>query len=100
MVYTCACGYQRVASATNDPVALALQELLDRYYNKGVYYLGDSFFNGNKYVVDGVSYDVTSDMLTLKDVILGKFGDLKLDLGWNYYDGVYSSANASTVQGI
>ena len=100
MVYTCACGYQRIASATNDPVALALQELLDRYYNKGVYYQDNSFFNGTKYVLDGVSYDVTNDQLTLKDLILGKFGDLKLDLGWNLYEGVYSSANASTVQGM
>ena len=100
MVYTCACGYQRMASATNDPVALALQALLESYYNNGVYYQGDNFFNGNKFVIDGVSYDVTSDMLTLDDVILGKFGDLKLDLGWNYYDGVFSSANASSVQGI
>ena len=100
MIYSCECGYQRLASATNDPVALELQAILDRYYNKGVYYLGNSFYNGNKFVVDGVSYDVADDQITLEDFILGKFGDLRLDLGWNYYDGIYSSANANTIQGV
>lgn len=104
MVYSCACGYKRVASATNDPVALELQALLEVYYNNGVYYkqTGNDaavFYNGNKYVIDGASYDL-GNALSLKDIILGKHGDLKLDLGWNFYDGVYSSSNESTVGGF
>ena len=104
MVYSCACGYKRVASATNDPVALELQALLETYYNGGVYYKHTNsssavFYNGDKYVIEGTSYDI-GNALSLKDIILGKHGDLKLDLGWNLYEGVYSSSNASTVSGF
>ena len=104
MVYSCTCGYKRVASATNDPVALELQALLEVYYNGGVYYkqTGNDaavFYNGDKYIVDGASYDLAG-ALSLKDIILGKYGDLKLDLGWNLYEGVYSSVNESTISGF
>ena len=98
MVYSCECGYQRVASATDDPIALELQALLEKYYNNGVYYkevtIGDN-------VEDGF-YDAESkeSSLGLYDIILGKYGDLRLDLGWNYYEGVYSSVNESTIEGM
>ena len=109
MVYSCACGYQRIASATDDPIALALQELLEKYYNKGVYYREvatstgtvDTFFNGDKfYGADATELGATASVISLNDFILGKYGDLKLDLGWNYYEGVYSSVNESTIAGV
>ena len=104
MVYTCECGYQRVASATDDPVALALQGLLEKYYNNGVYYresVVDTFFNGDKYFnATGTELGETASVLSLNDLILGKYGDLRLDLGWNYYENVYSSANESIIEGI
>ena len=110
MVYSCECGYQRIASATNDPIALELQALLEKYYNNGVYYkstvigtdsLVDEFFDGDKFWSStGTELGTTSSVLSLYDIILGKYGDLKLDLGWNYYDGVYSSSNESTITGI
>jgi hypothetical protein len=40
------------------------------------------------------------DYITLHDLVLGKHGDHKLDLGWNYNEGVYSSADANTVGGV
>ena len=110
MVYSCACGYKRIASATDDPVALALQTLLEKYYNKGDYYrevvVGagaavDTFFKGDKFFAQGaVELGATSSVINLNDFILGKYGDLKLDLGWNYYEGVYSSVNESTIAGV
>lgn len=48
MVYTCKCGYQRVASATSDPVAQALQALLEKHYNGGVYYKESVINTGTK----------------------------------------------------
>ena len=110
MVYSCECGYQRIASATNDPVALELQALLEKYYNNGVYYksyiigtgsLNDVFYNTEKFWnAEGTQLGTVSGTLTLRDIILGKYGDLKLDLGWNYNDGVYTSVNENTVAGI
>lgn len=109
MVYTCACGYQRIASATNDPVALQLQAILEGYYNSGVYYKETvingaavtTFYSGDRFwTTDDTNYKATTEFLTLYDLILGKRGDLRLDLGWNYYEGVYSSANESTVNGV
>ena len=110
MVYSCECGYQRIASATNDPVALELQALLEKYYNNGVYYksyiigtgsLNDVFYNAEKFWnAEGTQLGTVSGTLTLRDIILGKYGDLKLDLGWNYNDGVYTSVNENTVSGI
>ncbi len=98
MVYSCACGFKRIASATDDPVALALQELLEKYYNKGVYYK-DVTIGGD---VTTEFYDAESNesSLGLYDIIMGKYGELKLDLGWNYYEGVYSSVNESTIEGM
>ena len=106
MVYSCDCGYQRVTSATDDPVAKALQEMLEKYYNGGVYYkdvsgVGATFFDGNQFwTTDRNDYKYTSDYLTLYDIIMGKCGNLRLDLGWNYYEGIYSSVNADTVNGF
>lgn len=110
MVYSCECGYQRIASATNDPVALALQGLLEKYYNNGVYYKStvvgegaavDTFFNGEKFFdANATELGSTSSILSLQDIILGKYGDLKLDLGWNYNEGVYTSANESALEGF
>ncbi len=109
MVYSCACGYQRIASATDDPVALALQAMLEKYYYSGVYYkettIGASsattFYNGDRFwTTDDADYKNAADYLTLKDIILGRYGDLKLDLGWNFLEGVYSSTNESTINGI
>ena len=105
MVYSCECGYQRIASATNDPIALALQAMLEKYYNNGVYFKEVSsvttFYTPDKFwTTDDTNYSNTADSLTLKDIILGKYGDLKLDLGWNAVDGVYTSANESTVNGF
>lgn len=98
MVYSCECGYQRTASATDDPIALELQALLEKYYNNGVYYKEVS--------IDGTEetsfFDEESNesSLTLHDIIMGKYGDLQLDLGWNLYEGVYSSVNPDTIEGI
>ena len=110
MVYTCECGYQRVASATNDPIALELQALLEKYYNNGVYYksyivgtgdLNDVFYDADKFWnAQGTVLGLTSENLTLSDIILGKYGDLKLDLGWNIVEGAYASSNESTITGI
>ncbi len=111
MVYTCKCGYKRVASATEDPVALELQALLEKYYNDGVYYretavgaetVFDTFFNGEKfwYSTSPSSIATIDGIMSLKDLILGKYGDLRLDLGWNAHEGVYSSTNESTVAGV
>ena len=108
MVYSCDCGYKRIASATDDPIALELQALLEKYYNNGVYYrevkigetVVDTFFNGDKFFgADATELGATANVLSLNDFILGKYGDLKLDLGWNYYEGVYSSVNESTIAG-
>ena len=98
MEYSCDCGYKRVASATNDPIAKELQELLDKYYNNGYYYNGSNFYNDDKFLLDG-NWESTDGMLTLYDFVMGKYGELRLDLGWNYYDGVYSSVNSDTVNG-
>ena len=92
----CACGYKRVTSATDDPVAIELQALIEKYYNGGKYYKDTSnittFYNGNKlWTTDDGAYENTDSYLTLNDIVMGKYGDLKLDLGWNCYDGVYSS---------
>ncbi len=105
MVYSCQCGYQRITSATNDPTALALQAMLEKYYNNGVYFKEVSsvttFYTPDKlWTTDDTDYDNTADFLTLKDIILGKYGNLKLDLGWNYADGVYTTYNDNTVGGI
>ena len=105
MVYSCECGYQRIASATDDPIALALQDLLAKYYNKGVYYKevnsGDRFFKGDKfYGANAEELGATANVINLNDFILGKYGDIKLDLGWNYYEGIYSSVNESTIEGV
>ena len=105
MVYSCACGYQRIASATNDPVALELQAIIEKYYNNGVYFKStngyDTFYSGDKFwTTDDADCKSCADYLTLYDFIMGKRGDLRLDLGWNYYEGVYSSSNASTLEGV
>lgn len=109
MVYTCACGYQRIASATNDPVALDLQAIFEGYYNSGVYYKETvingaavtTFYHGDRFwTIDDTDDKATAEFLTLYDFVLGKRGDLRLDIGWNYYEGVYSSANESTVNGV
>ena len=109
MVYSCACGYQRIASATDDPVALELQALLEKYYNNGVYYrevvigetITDTFFNGEKfYGADAKELGTTANVISLNDFILGKYGELKLDLGWNYNEGVYYSSNENVIAGL
>lgn len=109
MVYSCACGYQRIASATDDPVAQELQALLEQYYGGGAYYKRVSvggaaavttFYQGDQFWTAGNAPAKTDNYLTLKDLVLGKAGDLRLDLGWNLYDGVYSSSNQDTVQGL
>ena len=105
MVYTCDCGYQRTASATDDPIAKALQEMLEKFYNGGTYYknvsgIGTTFYGGNEFwTTDRNDSKRSADYLTLYDLVMGKCGDLKLDIGWNYNDGVYYSANESTVKG-
>ena len=110
MVYSCECGYQRIASATNDPIALELQALLEKYYNNGVYYKStvigteppvDAFFDGDKFWSStGTELGATSSVLSLTDIILGKYGDISLDLGWNYNEGVYTSTNEITIHGF
>lgn len=110
MVYSCACGYQRIASATDDPVAQELQALLEKYYNSGVYYKSASvsggaavttFYRGDQFWTSSdTACEKTENFLTLKDLVLGKSGDLRLDLGWNLYEGVYSSANENTIKGV
>ena len=101
MVYSCECGYQRVASATDDPIAKELQALLEEYYNNGTYFVGSYFFGGDKFWTDDAEdYKLTADYLTLYDLIMGRYGDLRFDLGWNKYEGVYSSSNESTVKGL
>ena len=109
MEYTCECGYKRITSATDDPVALELQALLEKYYYNGVYYretvVGTStvttFFGGDKFwTTDKDDFALTADYLTLYDLIMGKRGDLRLDLGWNVYEGVYSSSNEDTIKGV
>ena len=105
MEYSCACGYKRITSATEDPVALELQALIDKFYNGGKYYRDTlnttTFFNGNKlWTTDESNYESTDGYLTLDDIVMGKYGDLRVDLGWNCYDGVYYSVNADTIKGI
>ena len=101
MVYSCQCGYKRVTSATDDPVAKELQALLEEYYNNGTYFVGSYFFGGDRFwTTEKDDYKLTADYLTLRDLIMGRYGDIRLDLGWNKYDGVYSSANESTVKGM
>ena len=100
MEYSCDCGYKRVASATDDPVAKELQELLEKYYNNGVYYKDSYFYNGDIYRTSGDSeWKSINGAMTLRDFVMGKYGELRLDFGWNYYGGVYSSANVDTVEG-
>ncbi len=48
MVYTCKCGYQRMASATSDPVVKSLQSLFEKHYNYGVYYKETVINTGTK----------------------------------------------------
>lgn len=105
MEYSCECGYKRVASATDDPIALELQKIIEKYYNGGVYYKSTSsatsFFNREIFWgEDDSNLGNTADFLTLYDILMGKRGDLRMDLGWNCFDGVYSSANESTVSGV
>lgn len=109
MVYSCDCGYQRIASATDDPVALELQALLEKYYNSGAYYKSVSvsgaaavstFYQGDQFWTAGNAPEKIGNSLTLKDLVLGKAGELRLDLGWNLYEGVYSSTNKDTVKGV
>lgn len=104
MVYSCACGYQRKTSATDDPVAQELQALLEQYYHSGVYYKTVSgvttFYNGEICWTDDTDPQQTEAHLSLKDLILGKRGEQRLDLGWNCYAGIYSSVNEQTVQGV
>ena len=107
--YTCECGYKRITSTTNDPVALEVQALAEKHFNNGKYYRsvtvnGEStisYFNGDKFWgADASDYQLTEGYLTLYDIVMGKFGDLKLDLGWNGYDGVYTSLNADVIKGF
>ncbi len=101
MEYSCECGYKRIASATEDPVAKELQQLLEKYYNNGNYFVGSYFFGGDRFwTTDADDYSLTADYLTLHDLIMGRYGDIRLDLGWNVYEGVYSSANEGTVLGV
>ncbi len=105
MEYTCECGHKRVASVTDDPVALELQALFEKYYNNGKYYRDTAnvttYFNGDKlWTTDESNYETTEGYLTLYDLIMGKRGDLRLDLGWNCSDGVYYSVNADTIKGV
>ncbi len=109
MVYTCECGYKRETSATNDPIAIELQAILEKFYNGGVYFKDvvinstsvTTFYNGEEFwTADAEDKASTEGHLTLHDLVMGKYGDLRLDLGWNCYDGVYSSVNESTVNGV
>ena len=109
MEYTCKCGYTRITSATNDPIAIELQALLEKYYNGGKYFKDTAvegmntttFFDSDKlWIGDASNYENTDGYLTLYDIIMGKYGDIRLDLGWSYYDGVYTSANEDTIDGI
>ena len=83
--------------------------MLEKYYNNGIYYREvvkgsatvDTFFNGDKFFdADATELGATSSVISLNDFILGKYGDLKLDLGWNCYDGIYHSYNESTIAGV
>lgn len=98
MVYSCTCGFKRIASATDDPVALALQELLEKYYNDGTYYKEVTI--GGKSATSFYNEESNESSLDLHDIIMGKYGDLRLDLGWNYYEGIYSSVNESAIEGM
>jgi len=143
MVYTCACGYQRIASATNDPVAKALQSLLEKYYNGGDYYeesvvrgaAKTAFYQKDKFWIGNDGYgsangkltrftvlengifgaateqsgkpEMEAYFLTLHDFVLGSYKgeftggkNLRLDLGWNEVEGVYTSVNAETIEGV
>ena len=109
MVYSCECGYQRITSATDDPIALELQSIIEVIYNSGVYFKETkvnstpitTFYNGDKFWTDNdEECEKTSDYLTLYNLLMGKFGDLRLDIGWNVHEGVYSSVNADTVKGV
>jgi len=108
-VYSCDCGYKKVASATDDPTALELQALLEKHYNGGKYYRDTAingtataaFFDADKFwTTDESDCEITEEYLTLHDLIMGKRGELRLDLGWSYDNGVYSSVNENTVKGV
>ena len=103
MEYNCECGYKKITSVSDDPVALELQKLLEKYYNGGRYFKNESttlFFDGDKFFAEGAESESTDGYITLYDLMMGKHGDLRLDLGWSVYDGVYSSANSDTVKGV
>ena len=109
MVYTCNCTYQKITSATEDPTAIELQALIEKYYNNGKYFRDTtvngentiSFFNDDIFwTTDDSDYEIIDAYLTLYNIMMGKHGDLRLDLGWSYYDGLYSSTNADTVKGM
>ena len=103
MEYNCDCGYKKITSVSDDPVALELQKLLEKYYNGGRYFKntdGTLFYDGDKLWADGGDAESTDGYLTLYDFLMGKYGDLNLDLGWSVYNGVYSSANADTIKGV
>ena len=109
MEYTCACGYKKITSVSEDPVALELQTLLGGYYNGGRYYISTliggvkttTFFDGTRFFgADDDGYTLTDGYITLYDLLMGKQGNLRLDLGWSVYNGVYSSANADVLKGV
>ena len=109
MVYTCSCGYQKITSASDDPTAIALQELIAKYYNNGKYFRNTNvngenttwFFDGSRFwTTDPSDYEIVDPYITLYEIIMGKFGDHRVDLGWSYYNGVYSSTNTDTISGI
>ena len=109
MEYTCACGYKKITSVSDDPVALELQTLINGYYNGGRYYISTliggvkttTFFDGTRFfAADDDGYTLTDGYITLYDLLMGKQGNLRLDLGWSVYNGVYSSANADVLKGV
>ena len=107
--YTCACGYKKTTSATEDPTAIDLQDLVKKFATDNKYYRNTvvngestlSYFNGDKFWSAEIGdNELIEGYLTLNDIVMGKFGELRLDLGWSVNNGLYASADSDVIKGF
>ncbi len=107
--YVCECGYKKITSATEDPTAIELQELIKKFATDNKYYRNTvvngestlSYFNGDRFWgIDVSDYELIEGYLTLNDIVMGKFDELSLELGWSVNNGLYASENADVINGF